>query len=126
MTEAKPFGGTYAVKRPDWETIIKWEKEIAARAIADRPVFFTLPVGFEIAIIPPFSGATGRFLIRKTGGGDTDFISVLIDHHNMLGYFGQPYFEAYPIAGDIQRWPLNQSEEMIAAVVKELSGGASD
>ncbi len=125
MTEQKPIAGTYAIKRPDLETIIKWENEIAAVAIAERPVFFTLPVGFEIAIIPPFSGATGRFLIRKTGGGD-DYISVFIDHHDMLGYFGEPYFEAWPIAGDIQRWPLNQSEEMIAAVVKELSGDASD
>ena len=53
-------------------------------------------------------------------------VSVYLDTKDVLGCVGQPYWEAYPIKGDAERFLLNESEQLIAAVVAELEGTATD
>jgi hypothetical protein len=46
---------------------------------------------------------------------------VYLDTQDVLGYYGSPYWEAYPIGEDTGRFDITDSEGLIAAIVEELN-----
>lgn len=92
--------------------------ENSARTIEDFP-WITLPPGYSFKVTFPFCGAAARFRVCKTDKPERD-ISVYLDTRDVLGYVRQPYWEAYPIGEDTGRFLLNETEELIAAIVAEL------
>lgn len=80
---------------------------------------------WEVQIIPPCLGALIRFWITK---GDK-FVSVYFDGYSRLGFVSDndgnavPYFEIYDdTSGDIYRYLLDESEEMMAKIRQILNG----
>ena len=78
-----------------------------------------------IELIPTdnFAGSTERLRFKDTRTGAE--ISTYYDIDNTLGFFGvhedgtpKPYFEAYPICGDIKR--CKKSEELFQIVLSEF------
>ncbi|WP_435018443.1 hypothetical protein TA3x_000417 [Tundrisphaera sp. TA3] len=87
----------------------------------DELPWLTLPPGYSFKVTFPFSGAAARFRVCRTDQPER-IISVYLDTRDVLGYVGQPYWEAYPIAGETARFLLAESEELVAAIVGELEG----
>lgn len=85
----------------------------------ERLPFFNFPAGFEIKPLFPATGAAVRFRVRKQGS-DRD-VSVYLDTQNVLGYMSGPYWEAYSINGDAQRYDFDEHQSMIDDIVAELS-----
>jgi hypothetical protein len=75
----------------------KMEEDLKWREIARTMPFFTVPEGYQIAVIPPFAGAEARFRVKRPDGEE---ISVYADFYNSLGYFGGPHWEVYPDKDD--------------------------
>lgn len=76
------------------------------------------PSDWLVRIIAPFGGATARFHASLEGKGSG--VSVYFDTTKALGCYDGPYWEAYPINGDIERFGLGEEAKMIAAIDNEL------
>lgn len=76
----------------------KWQKVIPA---------FKIKPDWLIQIIPPFVSAIVRFRISKENFKDDQFISVYLDCYDLIGSFGGPYWEAYPIDDDVCRCAMD-------------------
>jgi hypothetical protein len=101
-------------KRSDIEMEEKW------REICHEVPYFTPPPGCEIAILPPFGGAVGRFRIRNPAKPNDD-ISVYLDWYGRLGCMGKPYWELYPNAEhDCSRYWLNETKELMNEIATLL------
>lgn len=85
---------------------------------ADEMPAMKFPSDWLVRIIAPFGGATARFHVSLEGkdGG----ISVYFDTTNALGYYDGPYWEAYPINGDTERFGLGEETKMLEAINNEL------
>lgn len=80
------------------------------------------PADWLVKMVAPFGGAICRFHASLS---DADIgVSVYFDTTNALGYHDGPYWEAYPINGNNERFSLGQESELIAAIDKELHGMA--
>lgn len=101
------------------ETLLGPESE--ARDHINELLWLTLPAGYSFKVTFPFCGAAARFLVCKADHPERS-VSVYLDTKDVLGCVGQPYWEAYPIKGDTERWLLGESDELIAAIVAELEG----
>lgn len=88
----------------EWET---WMEQIPS---------FKVPEGFQIKITPPFAGAIVRFRLKYKNKE----VSVYLDCHERLGCFGSPYWEAYPINGDTYRARIDELDNLIEIIEKEL------
>ena len=78
---------------------------------------------WDVRIIPPFGGALMRFTVDYNG----KHISVYCDFFEILGSFGgEPYWEMYPRTykdfSDTMRFPLNDTESLVANIDAELRG----
>lgn len=81
--------------------------------------FLAFPAGYEICPMFPCVGAAARFRIRKTGGKEE--ISVYLDTKEVLGFYGGvPYWEAYPIGENNERFSLDDTESLISSIIEEL------
>lgn len=69
----------------------------------------SFPPDWRVRIWPPFGGALIRFQVD-------DKISVYLNVNNALGYMNEPYWEIYPYEGDTFRCPMNETDELIAAI----------
>lgn len=78
--------------------------------------YLSFPPGYEFQPLFPSIGAAARFRVRKGG----EWVSVYLDMKDHLGYMGKPYWEAYPIGGDAQRFLLHETDELAVAIVKEI------
>lgn len=81
--------------------------------------------GWSVFVIPPEVGAIARFVVKK---GDVS-LSVYLDCLERLGYVGGPYYEVYPIGGEVsgdnkEDWPrrylLGEEEEMMKEIEESL------
>ena len=92
----------------EWE---KWTKEIP---------YINFPERFEVKIIPPFTGAVIRFLVRDKEYPSVN-VSVYLDCYEILGIYGSPYWEIYPyIDGDTYRCGINEIDELLQVITKSI------
>lgn len=86
--------------------------------------FMEIPAGFKIKVVPPWHGAVVRFWIQKADAVDMEkCISVYFDSRNVLGSMDQPYYEAYSIDDECQRYFVGEEDKMMADIVRELNRG---
>ena len=95
-------------KEEEW---LKWKIEI--------PVL-NFPSDWNVKIIPPFSGAIVRFIILNIEG--EQIVSVYLDCYDMLGYFGEPYWEIYPYGDDVYRVAMNDTKELLEKIKEIIAG----
>lgn len=76
--------------------------------------FIAFPAEWSVQIIPPFGGATARFKVRIPG--EAHPVSVYADHYDVLGYWGSPYWEVYPVRGDVGRCDLVDVPELLRMI----------
>lgn len=74
------------------------------------------PPEVSVKIIPPFCGATARFIVIYKDKS----ISVYLDHFSRLGCMDEPYWEAYPINGDCDRYHIDDVAGLVQAIKTEL------
>lgn len=101
----------YYIKRFEIERDEDWRK-----ICAEIPAL-KFPPDWSVRIIPPFAGAVARFIASK----NNKTVSVYCDWYDNLGYFGAPHWEAFPIDDSNKRFALENVEELIADIDKELS-----
>lgn len=101
-------------RRYEVEQAQRWQDEVA------RLPWIQFPSDWKVKVIPPYGDAVVRFLVTLPDGKEK---SVYHDSRASLGlYFGDgdeliPYWEVYPVNGDIGRCGTDEVElllEMIA------------
>lgn len=101
-------------RRYEVEHTQRWQDEVA------RLPWIQFPADWKVKVIPPFGDAVVRFLVTLPDGKEK---SVYHDSRASLGmHFGDgdeliPYWEVYPVNGDIGRCGTDEVElllEMIA------------
>ena len=73
--------------------------------------------GWQVQVIPPFSGALARF--RVTVGDKT--ASVYLDGYEELGCFGEPYWEVYPVGDDVGRCAMADTDELLGLIRQSIA-----
>lgn len=98
----------------------KVESKEGWRSLHQGIPYLQFPADWKVKIIPPFGGATARFLIRTDKMQEGKVISVYLDHFARLGCEDYPYWECYPNAStdDISRFRMEDTEGLLA----ELAG----
>lgn len=103
------------VARAELEQKEQWDD------IRQNMPWLDIPAGWAMKIIPPFGGATARFVVRNAHGVE---ISVYADHFSRLGVMRRPYWEAHGIGGpmteadpdDPIRFDLNDTAGLLDAL----------
>ena len=101
------------MKRYQIESAEKWKD------VANTIPYLQFSKPYEFKVIPPFAGAMARFVVRN---GDKS-VSIYLDTCDRLGFFGAPYYEAYPIDGDTRRYGMEdpvELKQMIQDIENEL------
>ncbi len=80
--------------RYEVETRQAWQDEIKHIP----PISF--PTDWKIQIIPAFGDAVVRFRVLLPNGEEK---SIYLDSRDSLGCYGEPYWEVYPVGGDVGR-----------------------
>lgn len=104
------------VRKPDWETMCNYDTTMETRKWKNEIPYIKFPSDWEVKIIPPFAGATVRFLIRK----DNATVSVYLDCYDHLGCVGQPYWEVYPHDKDTYRCFMNDTDMLLSAISRSI------
>lgn len=91
-------------KRLEWN---KWATEIP---------YISWPTAWQIKAVPPFHGAIIRYRVKK---GDKD-VSVYLDCYDILGVVGEPYWEVYPVEGDVGRCLMNETDRLLEIISSVL------
>jgi hypothetical protein len=85
--------------------VSNYDQLFKGREISDLMPFIQFPPEWLIAVIPPFAGASVRFLVTTSAIKELDKgwrISVYSDFFQDLGCYGNnPYWEAY---GQCKEW----------------------
>ena len=92
-------------KNEDWN---KWVSLIPEIQLKD---------GWKLKVIPPFNGAMARFRVLL---GEAS-VSVYLDVDDSLGYVGEPYWEIYPYEGDVARYLIAETDDLISGIDKSLA-----
>lgn len=80
--------------------------------------FISFKPEWLVKVIPPFNGATIRFIVKYN---DAE-ISVYLDSDNNLGFHdGGPYWEVYPLRGDVGRAGINDVDRLISMIDDALN-----
>ncbi len=92
----------------------KWQSEIPYLPIEKLSAY-------NLRAIPPFANAIVRY--NLTNPKNDNFCSVYLDCYDLLGIYGRPYWEVYPIDNDIFRCDMNDVDSLIGAIIESLDGG---
>lgn len=95
-------------KRDEWA---KWREEIP---------FIPFKETWQIKIIPPSSNAIVRFQIRSTINYES-WCSIYLDCYDKLGSYGKPYWEVYPVEGDVARCDMEDITSLLLNIAKALN-----
>lgn len=79
--------------------------------------YLQFPVKWRVKAIPPYLGAVVRYNILLP---DDTFVSVYLDCYDIIGHYGEPYWEVYPVNGDIARCLMNDTVTLMELIA---SGG---
>lgn len=101
----------------DLGKILEWDK------YRNEIPFINFPSNWKVRIVPPFLAAMIRFHVKEeTEEKEDAFVSVYLDCHDILGIYGNPYWEVYPYHGDIARCDMNAVEELLENITEALDG----
>lgn len=92
------------------------EQEESWREWCDQIPYLNFPEEWKIKIIPPFSGALIRFVVKykeKT-------VSVYLDVYQALG-IAENYWEIYPYKDDTYRCGIDETNKLISKINEELN-----
>ncbi len=111
----------------DFPSVERYKIESAEqwRAKIQELPWIPFPAGWRVRVIPPFSGAIARFQVSKEGFTET--VSVYADFYNALGYYcdaegnPKPYWEVYPLDGDVGRCDIGDVTELLRMISESLS-----
>lgn len=78
------------------------------------------PAHWIIKLMMPFGGACARFMASLD---NENWISVYFDAFDRLGFVGRPYWEIYPIEGDIERFIVGEEDQLLKKIEKVLQDG---
>lgn len=108
-----PIKGVEAwMTRHELEEMEEWKKW------AIEIPFFEVPQGWKIKTIPPVTMAIVRFHLLSPSGNT---YSIYFDAYDQLGCVGEPYWEVHPIENDVERFLMNEIDELIERVqIEEL------
>lgn len=110
------------VARPDRVEILmtgaKLEELLGWRKWDEEIPFIHWPGDWSVKAIPPVTGAVVRYKVKKPGD---KIVSVYLDCYDILGFFGEPYWEIYPHNNDTFRCKMNDTTALLQAI--EESGG---
>ena len=113
--EGKPSIDKRAFPR-DALTCIEWDKvNEVEKWVKDIPEI-SFPSWWKVKIIPPFGGALVRFIVTR---GKAE-VSVYLDGYDRLGYYGSPYWEVYPVSGDVERVYMNDVDVLLKVINKSI------
>lgn len=106
--------------REDWEkrfhAQIEYDQWFETRQWGPKIPYLRFPADCEVKIIPPFAGASCRFMIKR----GSKSISVYLDCYGILGAMDKPYWEIYPYKGDTFRCWIDETNELLRAIEEEL------
>lgn len=92
-----------------WE----YDEKMECRKWAHEIPYIQFPSEWKIKIIPPFGGASVRFIAKLN---DKE-VSIYLDCYGNLGCMASPYWEIYPnFEGDNERFGLDEVEEMLESI----------
>jgi hypothetical protein len=75
--------------------------------------FIPFPAGWQVKVIPPFAGAIARFQVKLP---DDRVKSIYFDAYDRLGFVGSPYWEVYPVLGDVGRCLMDDVTELLRLI----------
>ncbi len=81
----------------------KWCQEIP---------YIIFPSDWEVKIVPPFFCAVVRFSVKKGNA----LVSIYLDCYDTLGYYGEPYWEVYPVSGDVSRCAMQDIDSLVREI----------
>lgn len=88
------------------ESLEKWrENALVIPFIQFKPEW-------EIKIIPPFTGAMIRFIVKY----NDKTVSVYLDFFDNLGCYGEPYWEVFPVHDDTARHKMNDVSGLLESI----------
>ena len=91
---------------------LKIEHEEGWRTWVDKIPAIQFDADWQVKVIPPICGAMVRFVILK-GGKQA---SIYLDCYDVLGCMGHPYWEVYPVDGDVGRCDMNDTTQLLALI----------
>lgn len=91
-----------------------YDKKMECRKWAQEIPYLKFPSEWMVKIIPPFGGASARFMVKL---GEKE-VSIYLDCYSNLGNIGgDPYWEIYPnIEDDNERFLLGEENLMMVAI----------
>ncbi len=95
----------------------KIEEEQDWRGWIEKIPAIEFDAGWKVQVIPPFSGALARF--RVTVGDKT--ASVYLDGYEAIGFFGEPYWEVYPVGDDVGRCAMAATDELLSLIRQSIA-----
>lgn len=99
---------------------LKIENEQNWREDIDTIPWLQFPSDWKVRIIPPFADAVVRFQVTLPSGKHK---SIYLDSREALGYYGGPYWEVYPVQGDVGRCDREDAEELMKMIADEREEG---
>lgn len=98
----------------EFDEVFEWRKW------TDKIPFIQWPSDWLVKSIASFGGAIIRYHITKSGLDD--YVSVYLDCYELLGLFGEPYWEVYPnINGDVARCSMNDINKLMDYISASLN-----
>ena len=89
------------------------------RGLIEKIPHLSFDSKWKVKIIPPFGGVMARFQIEYKN----KYLSIYLDFTNACGYSAEgPYWEIYPVDNDIERFLLNEHEEMMVKIKEIMEG----
>jgi len=103
----------------DWRVPSEYDRVMETRSWINKIPYINFDSNHKVRVIPPFSGATIRFNVKNE---ETDkAVSVYLDCYNNLGCMDYPYWEVYPINGDTFRCKLDDTDDLLQEIRKEIN-----
>lgn len=103
-----------------WELMGEMDRAFEWKKWADSIPYIQWPSDWLVKAVPPFTGAIVRYRVKKKGMKDGESISVYLDCYDMLGCFGEPYWEVYMVDDDIVRCEMANIEKLIEYISRGL------
>lgn len=89
------------IKFEDYMGWHKWMKRIPCIPVKE---------GWSIKPLPPFGGAVARFRVELPSGESK---SIYLDCYDRLGCVGEPYWEVFPVGGDVGRCLMDEVDQLV-------------